>query len=42
MKVPQERATAYTISVVVVALLVLIVIAAVTGIVLGTAAFVTS
>ncbi len=41
MKVPQEKATAYTVAVVVVALLVFIVIGAVTGIVLGTAAFVT-
>lgn len=42
MKVPQEKATAYTVAVVVVALIVFIVIGAVTGIVLGTAAFVTS
>jgi Yip1 domain len=41
MKVPQEKATSYTIAVVVVALLVFIVIGAVSGIVLGTAAFMT-
>jgi hypothetical protein len=41
MKVPQEKATNYTIAVVVVGLLVFIVIGAVTGIVLGTAAFMT-
>jgi hypothetical protein len=38
MKVPQERATAYTLSVVVVALVVFIVIGTLTGILLGTAA----
>ncbi len=41
MKVPQEKATSYTIAVVVVALLVFIVIGALSGIVLGTAAFMT-
>ena len=41
MKVPQEKATSYTLAVVVVSILVFIVIAIVTGIVLGTAAFAT-
>lgn len=41
MKVPQEKATAYTVAVVIVALIVFIVIGAVTGIVIGTAAYVT-
>lgn len=41
MKVPQEKATSYTLTVVVVALVVFIVIGVVSGIVLGTAAFMT-
>ncbi|MEP6693606.1 MAG: Yip1 family protein [Chloroflexota bacterium] len=42
MKVPQEKATAYTVTVVVVTIIIFIVIAIVSGILLGTAAFVTS
>lgn len=41
MKVPQEKAMTYTVTVVVVALIVFIVIGAVSGIVIGTAAYVT-
>jgi Yip1-like protein len=41
MKVPQEKATSYTVAVVVVALIVLIVIAIISGIIIGTAAIAT-
>jgi hypothetical protein len=41
MKVPQEKATSYTLAVVVVSIVVFIVIAILTGIVLGTAAVAT-